>query len=99
MAQRSLVPIAPLVQERARTFAEIYSMVDFLYLPEINIDQAEWDKLRRANQPSSPSWKVPRPATPSATGTRRPSGKPPSRQEPTAGVATSAKLRRLSGWQ
>jgi glutamyl-tRNA synthetase len=40
-------PIAPLVQERARTFAEIYSMVDFLYLPEIKIDQAEWEKVRR----------------------------------------------------
>ena len=40
-------PIAPLVQERARTLAEVYSMVDFLYLPEINIDEAEWDKVRR----------------------------------------------------
>ena len=40
-------PIAPLVQERARTFAEIYSMVDFLYLPEIKIEQAEWEKVRR----------------------------------------------------
>jgi glutamyl-tRNA synthetase len=40
-------PIAPLVQERARTFAEIYSMVDFLYLPEIKIDQREWEKVRR----------------------------------------------------
>ncbi len=40
-------PIAPLVQERARTFAEIYSLVDFLYLPEIKIDEAQWEKLRR----------------------------------------------------
>ena len=40
-------PIAPLVQERARTLAEVYSMVDFLYLPEVKIDQAEWDKARR----------------------------------------------------
>lgn len=40
-------PIAPLVQERARTFAEIYSMVDFLYLPEIKIEQSEWEKVRR----------------------------------------------------
>jgi glutamyl-tRNA synthetase len=44
-------PIAPLVQERARTLADVYPMVDFLYLPEIDIDQAEWDKLR-ARQPA-----------------------------------------------
>ena len=37
-------PIAPLVQERARTLAEIYAMTDFLYLPEPVINQAEWDK-------------------------------------------------------
>jgi glutamyl-tRNA synthetase len=41
------VPIAPLVQERAKTLAEIYSMVDFLYLPEVGVDQADWDKARR----------------------------------------------------
>ena len=40
-------PIAPLVQERARTLAEVYSMVDFLYTPQVRIDQAEWDKARR----------------------------------------------------
>ncbi len=45
-------PIAALVRERARTLAEVYSMVDFLYLPEIDIDQAEWDKLRK-RQPAS----------------------------------------------
>jgi glutamyl-tRNA synthetase len=39
--------IVPLVQERARTLAEVYSMTDFLYLPEISIDQVEWDKLRK----------------------------------------------------
>ena len=36
-------PIAPLVQERARTLAEVYAMTDFLYLPEPTIDQKEWD--------------------------------------------------------
>ena len=40
-------PIASLVQERARTLADVYSMVDFLYLPEVKIDQADWDKARR----------------------------------------------------
>ena len=40
-------PIAPLVQERARTLADVYSMVDFLYLPEVKVDLAEWDKARR----------------------------------------------------
>ena len=40
-------PIASLVQERARTLGEVVSMVDFLYLPAVHIDQAEWDKLVR----------------------------------------------------
>jgi glutamyl-tRNA synthetase len=40
-------PIAPLVQERARTLGEVYAMVDFLFLPEIKIDEREWAKLRR----------------------------------------------------
>jgi glutamyl-tRNA synthetase len=40
-------PIAPLVQERARTLSEVYSMVDFLYMPEVKIDPAEWAKARR----------------------------------------------------
>jgi glutamyl-tRNA synthetase len=40
-------PIAPLVQERARTLAEVYAMVDFLYLPAVRTDDAEWTKLRR----------------------------------------------------
>ena len=44
-------PIAPLVQERARTLAEIYAMTDFLYLPEPIIDQQEWDRAV-AKQPS-----------------------------------------------
>ncbi len=41
------VPIAPLVQERARTLADVYSIIDFLVSPEINIVDAEWDKVRR----------------------------------------------------
>lgn len=40
-------PLAPLVQERARTLAEIYGMVDFLYLPDVKVDQTEWVKVRR----------------------------------------------------
>lgn len=37
-------PIAPLVQERARTLAEVYTMTDFLYRVEPVIDEAEWAK-------------------------------------------------------
>lgn len=37
-------PIAGLVQERARTLAEVYSMTDFLYLPEPVLDQTAWSK-------------------------------------------------------
>lgn len=37
-------PIAPLVQERARTLAEVYAMTDFLYRAEPVVDAAEWDK-------------------------------------------------------
>jgi glutamyl-tRNA synthetase len=40
-------PLGPLVQERARTLAEVYSMTDFLYLPEVAPAQDQWDKLRR----------------------------------------------------
>jgi glutamyl-tRNA synthetase len=42
-------PLAPLVQERVRTLAEVFSMVEFLYRPELVIDQAEWDKAIRKN--------------------------------------------------
>ncbi|MDE3207051.1 MAG: glutamate--tRNA ligase [Acidobacteriota bacterium] len=37
-------PIAGLVQERARTLGEIYTLTDFLYRPDPVIDGAEWDK-------------------------------------------------------
>ena len=36
--------LAPLVQERVRTLAEVVPMVDFLFLPEPLIDQRSWDK-------------------------------------------------------
>jgi glutamyl-tRNA synthetase len=42
-------PLAPLVQERVRTLAEVFSMVEFLYRPDLVIDQAEWDKAIRKN--------------------------------------------------
>jgi glutamyl-tRNA synthetase len=37
-------PLAPLIQERARTLGEVPRMVDFLYLPEPVVDQQAWDK-------------------------------------------------------
>ncbi len=40
-------PIAGLVQERARTLAEVYTMTDFLYRPEPVMDAQEWDKAVR----------------------------------------------------
>ncbi len=40
-------PIADLVQERARTLSEVYSMVDFLYRADVRPDPAEWSKVRR----------------------------------------------------
>jgi glutamyl-tRNA synthetase len=42
-------PIAPLVQERARTLSEVYTMTDFLYRPEPVIDSEEWEKAVRKN--------------------------------------------------
>ena len=36
--------VAPLIQERARTLAEVPTMVDFLFLEEPVIDEAAWDK-------------------------------------------------------
>lgn len=37
-------PAAPLVQERARTFSEVFTLTDFLYLPEPVVDQSDWDR-------------------------------------------------------
>jgi glutamyl-tRNA synthetase len=42
-------PIAPLVQERARTLAEVYTLTDFLYRPEPVVDAREWDKAVAKN--------------------------------------------------
>jgi glutamyl-tRNA synthetase len=42
-------PLAPLVQERARTLADVFSMTDFLYLPDPVIDPEEWEKGVRKN--------------------------------------------------
>jgi glutamyl-tRNA synthetase len=41
--------VAPFVQERARTLAEVPAMVDFLFLEEPVIDQAAWDKAVTRN--------------------------------------------------
>ena len=41
--------VAPMVQERARTLAEVPAMVDFLFLEEPAIDQAAWDKAITRN--------------------------------------------------
>jgi glutamyl-tRNA synthetase len=37
-------PIAPLVQERARTLADVFTITDFLYRPAPVIDPDEWEK-------------------------------------------------------
>jgi glutamyl-tRNA synthetase len=37
-------PVAPLVQERARTLADVYAMSSFLFLPEPPFDSATWEK-------------------------------------------------------
>jgi glutamyl-tRNA synthetase len=39
--------VAPLVQERVKTLAEVPAMVDFLFLEEPAIDQASWDKAMK----------------------------------------------------
>ena len=41
--------VAPMVQERARTLAEVPAMVDFLFLEEPAIDEAAWDKAITRN--------------------------------------------------
>ncbi len=45
--------IAPLVQERARTLADVPAMVDFLFLEEPVIDPAAWDKAIARNPAAS----------------------------------------------
>ena len=37
-------PLAPLVQERARTLADAYAMAAFVFLPEPPLDAAAWEK-------------------------------------------------------
>ncbi|MDQ6617056.1 MAG: glutamate--tRNA ligase [Actinomycetota bacterium] len=37
-------PLAGLVQERARTLADVFAMTGFLFLPEPPLDAAAWDK-------------------------------------------------------
>jgi glutamyl-tRNA synthetase len=40
-------PIAHLLQERARTFADVFDLAGFLWLPEVRPDEDAWAKLRR----------------------------------------------------
>jgi glutamyl-tRNA synthetase len=47
-------PIAPLVQERARTLGEVYTLTDFLYRPEPVVDGREWDKAVAKNPAFGP---------------------------------------------
>ncbi|HEX7135266.1 MAG TPA: glutamate--tRNA ligase [Iamia sp.] len=44
-ARAALASIGPLVQERVRTLAEVADMVDFLWLDEPPVDEADWDKV------------------------------------------------------
>jgi glutamyl-tRNA synthetase len=46
--------MAPLVQQRARTLADVPTMVDFLFLPSPRIDDAAWAKAVEGN-PSAPA--------------------------------------------
>jgi glutamyl-tRNA synthetase len=39
-----VAPVIPLVQERSRTLAEVWPMVDFLYQAKPNIDVVAWDR-------------------------------------------------------
>jgi glutamyl-tRNA synthetase len=36
--------LAPMVQERARTLADVYSLTDFLYLPAVVINPRDWER-------------------------------------------------------
>ncbi|HVE47355.1 MAG TPA: glutamate--tRNA ligase [Acidimicrobiales bacterium] len=42
--QRAFEALAPLVQERVKSLAEVPAMVDFLFLPEAPVDDRAWDK-------------------------------------------------------
>jgi glutamyl-tRNA synthetase len=42
-------PLAAAVQERARTLAHVYSMTDFLYLPDLVVNAEEWERGVRRN--------------------------------------------------
>lgn len=44
-------PLVTQVQERVSTLAQVYGMTDFLYLPAVTIDAAEWAK-QTANNPA-----------------------------------------------
>lgn len=46
LAER-VAPLAPLVQERSRTLAEVWSMVDFVYQASPVVDADAWERSRR----------------------------------------------------
>ena len=46
--------VAPVVQERVRTLAEVPGVVDFLFLEEPAVDEAAWDKAL-ARSPNAPA--------------------------------------------
>lgn len=43
-AREALAALAPLVQERVKTLAEVAPMIDFLWKDQPDIDEAAWDK-------------------------------------------------------
>ena len=62
--------VAPLVQERVRTLAEVPAMVDFLFLEEPAIDEAAWEKaVARSPAAAGAARRRHRRATGTATGT------------------------------
>jgi glutamyl-tRNA synthetase len=46
-ATRRMGPLAPLVQERVKTLAEVPGMVDFLFVDEPAIDEKSWQKAMK----------------------------------------------------
>jgi glutamyl-tRNA synthetase len=42
--RRGLRRLAPLVQERVAVLSEVPAMVDFLLLPEVEVDEGDWAK-------------------------------------------------------